>query len=89
MSFLKNILRLQNLSYYGQSIKLMQQVKRERNALKGLSDEQLSDIGKTKREALKEIQQGYRIPTNRRITRVGMPCSDDNPLFERCMRWRN
>ena len=89
MSFLKNILRLQNLSYYGQSIKLMQQVKRERNALKGLSDEQLSDIGKTKREAAKEIQQGCRIPTNRRIKRAGMPCSDNNPLFERCMRWRN
>ena len=89
MSFLKTILRLQNLSYYGQSIKLMQQVKRERNALKGLSDEQLSDIEKTKRKALKKIQQGYRIPTNRRFKRAGMPCSDDNPLFERCMRWRN
>jgi len=45
----------------------MQQVKRERNALKGLSDEQLSDIEKTKLKALKEIQQGYRIPTNRRF----------------------
>jgi hypothetical protein len=67
----------------------MQQVKRERIALKGLSDEQLSDIEKTKRKALKKIQQGYRIPTNRRFKRAGMPCSDDNPLFERCMRWRN
>jgi len=67
----------------------MQQVKRERNALKGLSDEQLSDIEKTKLKALKEIQQGYRIPTNRRFKRAGMPCSDDNPVFERCMRWRN
>ena len=89
MSFLKTILRLQNLSYYVQSIKIMQQVKRERNALKGLSDEQLSDIGKTKREASKEIQQGCRIPKNRRIKRAGMPCFDDNPLFERRMRWRN
>ena len=70
MSFLKTILRLQNLSYYGQSIKLMQQVKRERNALKGLSDEQLSDIGKTKCEGLREIQQGYRIPKNRRVKRA-------------------
>ena len=70
MSFLKTILRLQNLSYYGQSIKLMQQVKREQNALKGLSDEQLSDIGKTKCEALREIQQGYRIPKNRRVKRA-------------------
>ena len=89
MSFLKTILRLQNLSYYGQSIKLMQQVKRERNALKGLSDEQLSDIGKTKRETIKEIQKAYRIPTNLRFKRAGTPCSDDSPLFERCMRWRN
>jgi uncharacterized protein YjiS (DUF1127 family) len=48
----------------------MQQVKRERNALTGLSDEQLSDIGKTKCEALKEIQQGYRIPKNRRVKRA-------------------
>jgi hypothetical protein len=67
----------------------MQQVKRERNALKGVSGEQLSDIGKIKHEALKEIQQGYRIPKNRRVKRAGMPCSDDNPLFERCVRWRN
>ena len=89
MSFLKTILRLQNLSYYGQSIKLMQQVKRERNALKGLSDERLSDIEKTKHEPLNEIQLGYRIPTNRRIKRAGVPFSDDKPLFERCMRWRN
>jgi hypothetical protein len=36
----------------------MQQVKRERNALKGLSDEQLSDIGKTKRKALKKFSKG-------------------------------
>ena len=57
MSFLKTILRLQNLSYYGQSIKLMQQVKRERNALKRLSDEQLLDIGKTKCEALGEFSK--------------------------------
>ena len=48
----------------------MQQVKRERNALKGLSDEQLSDIGKTKCEALREIQQGYRIPKNRSVKRT-------------------
>ena len=70
MSFLKTILRLQNLSYYGQSLKLMQQVRRERNALKGLSDEQLLDIGKTKCEALREIQQGYRIPETRRVKRA-------------------
>ena len=48
----------------------MQQVKRERNALKGLLDEQLSDIGKTKCEALRAIQQGYRIPKNRRVKRA-------------------
>ena len=66
----KNYIKTTNLSYYGQSIKLMQQVKRERNALKGLSDEQLSDIGKTKCEALREIQQGYRIPKNRRVKRA-------------------
>tara|TARA_Y200000002_G_scaffold290436_1_gene244553 strand:- start:356 stop:502 length:147 start_codon:yes stop_codon:yes gene_type:complete len=48
----------------------MQQVKRERNALKRLSDEQLLDIGKTKCEALREIQQGYRIPKNRRVKRA-------------------
>lgn len=70
MSFLKTILRLQNLSYYGQSLKLMQQVRRERNALKGFSDEQLLDIGKTKCEALREIQQGYRIPETRRVKRA-------------------
>ena len=58
----------------------MQQVKRERNALKGLSDEQLSDIGKTKRKTIKEIQKAYRIPTNRRFKRAGTPCSDDSFL---------
>jgi len=31
----------------------MQQVKRERNALKGLSDEQLSDIEKNQTQSLK------------------------------------
>jgi len=61
------ILRLQNLSYCWQLIKLMQRVKRERNALNGFSDEQLLDIGKTKREASREVQQGYRIPEARRV----------------------
>ncbi|WP_459444185.1 DUF1127 domain-containing protein [Thalassovivens spotae] len=70
MKIFFKILRLQNLSYYWQLIKLMQQVRRERNALKGLSDEQLSDIGKTKCEALREIQQGYRIPETRRVKRA-------------------
>ena len=64
------ILRLQNLSYYWQLIKLMQRVKRERNALNGFSDEQLLDIGKTKREASREVQQGYRIPETRRVKRA-------------------
>jgi len=61
------ILRLQNLSYCWQLIKLMQRVKRERNALNGFSDEQLLDIGKTKSEASREVQQGYRIPETRRV----------------------
>ena len=70
MKIFFKILRLQNLSYCWQLIKLMQRVKRERNALNGFSDEQLLDIGKTKCEALREIQQGYRIPKNRRIKRA-------------------
>ena len=70
MKIFFKILRLQNLSYYWQLIKLMQRVKRERNALNGFSDEQLLDIGKTKCEALKEIQQGYRIPETRRVKRA-------------------
>ena len=45
----------------------MQRVKRERNALNGFSDEQLLDIGKTKSEASREVQQGYRIPETRRV----------------------
>jgi len=48
----------------------MQRVQRERNALNGFSDEQLLDIGKTKCEALREIQQGYRIPETRRVKRA-------------------
>ena len=48
----------------------MQRVKRERNALNGFSDEQLLDIGKTKCEALREIQKGYRIPETRRVKRA-------------------
>ena len=59
-----------NLQYCWQLIKLMQRVKRERNALNGFSDEQLLDIGKTKCEALREIQQGYRIPETRRVKRA-------------------
>ena len=70
MKIFFKILRLQNLSYCWQLIKLMQRVKRERNALNGFSDEQLLDIGKTKYEALREIQQGYRIPKNRRVKRA-------------------
>lgn len=56
-----------NLQYCWQLIKLMQRVKRERNALNGFSDEQLLDIGKTKCEASREVQQGYRIPETRRV----------------------
>ena len=67
MKIFFKILRLQNLSYCWQLIKLMQRVKRERNALNGFSDEQLLDIGKTKREASREVQQGYRIPETRRV----------------------
>jgi uncharacterized protein YjiS (DUF1127 family) len=59
-----------NLQYCWQLIKLMQRVMRDRNALNGFSDEQLLDIGKTKCEALREIQQGYRIPKNRRVKRA-------------------
>ena len=70
MKIFFKILRLQNLSYCWQLIKLMQRVKRERNALNGFSDEQLLDIGKTKCEALSEIQQGYRIPETRRVKRA-------------------
>ena len=70
MKIFFKILRLQNLSYCWQLIKLMQRVKRERNALNGFSDEQLLDIGKTKCEASREIQQGYRIPETRRVKRA-------------------
>ena len=70
MKIFFKILRLQNLSYCWQLIKLMQRVKRERNALNGFSDEQLLDIGKIKCEALREIQQGYRIPETRRVKRA-------------------
>ena len=59
-----------NLQYCWQLIKLMQRVMCDRNALNGFSDEQLLDIGKTKCEALREIQQGYRIPKNRRVKRA-------------------
>ena len=48
----------------------MQRVKRKRNALNGFSYEQLLDMGKTRCEVLREIQQGYRIPKNRRVKRA-------------------
>ena len=70
MKIFFKILRLQNLSYCWQLIKLMQRVKRERNALNGFSDEQLLDVGKTECEALRKIQQGYRITKNSRVKRA-------------------